>query len=543
METSNFTNGFEFTVPSTVQTVFYDSTTSAEVGQDFVLPDYQPEMRKLLRVTPSIQPPSRFLGVGEAEFAGNISFHVLYIGGDGGLYTADLAAPYTFRVPTEGDDRMSGDRPLCLGAEMAAESVIPRLIAPRKLQIKCRLSAHIVGLCDEETDVRGDRELIGERLEQTVLSSRAATAVGEALELTDEFPVPAGEGEPRLIGTEGTVQITEAIPAEGGVSCRGELHLKLLLTRDRALSVSAEEGAQMSELSPTVDRELLETVTRRIPFTQTIEMPISAEREGYEAIAYGCCTDISVRVEDDRLLCAATVVAEAQMQGNEKSTFVRDCYATTRPTACVMRPYTYRRALCCVNGNVTSGGPVPSAQAGIPQGITPIDLSGSAVLTGVSCERGHIVLTGDALYRLLYRTAEGEIGHTEFHLPLRYELPDSGTVCDEGLDADARAVMLSGRIRPEGEEGYTVDAEWAIAARIFAQQTAEAVDEVHPDGEATPPEGAYILCYPAPGESLWSVAKRYRTPLRALASLNDLPGAADPASPLSLDGVKYLMIG
>ena len=153
------------------------------------------------------------------------------------------------------------------------------------------------------------------------------------------------------------------------------------------------------------------------------------------------------------------------------------------------------------------------------------------------------MLTGDALYRLLYRTAEGEIGHTEFHLPLRYELPDSGTVCDEGLDANARAVMLSGRIRPEGEEGYTVDAEWAIAARIFAQQTAEAVDEVRPDGEATPPEGAYILCYPAPGESLWSVAKRYRTPLRALASLNDLPGAADPASPLSLDGVKYLMIG
>ena len=45
MEKSHFTNGFEFDVPLTVQTVYYDGVTSAEIGQDFVLPDYQPELR------------------------------------------------------------------------------------------------------------------------------------------------------------------------------------------------------------------------------------------------------------------------------------------------------------------------------------------------------------------------------------------------------------------------------------------------------------------------------------------------------------------
>ena len=48
MEKSHFTNGFEFDVPLTVQTVCYDGVTSAEIGQDFVLPDYQTEIMNLV---------------------------------------------------------------------------------------------------------------------------------------------------------------------------------------------------------------------------------------------------------------------------------------------------------------------------------------------------------------------------------------------------------------------------------------------------------------------------------------------------------------
>ena len=77
MEFNNIAEGFELTVPSTVQTAFCDRTENAEIGQDFTLPDYQPEMRKLLRVSSVIQPPSRFLGIGEAEFSGNVIFTVL----------------------------------------------------------------------------------------------------------------------------------------------------------------------------------------------------------------------------------------------------------------------------------------------------------------------------------------------------------------------------------------------------------------------------------------------------------------------------------
>lgn len=544
MDLNNYTNGFELTVPSTVQTAFCDRTMTAEISQDFVLPDYQPEMRKLLRVTPTIQPPSRFLGVGEAEFAGNVVFTLLYLGGDGAPYTAELTAPYTFRIPIEGDDRLAGDRPLGISAEMTADSVTPRLSAPRKLNIKCRLHAHITGLCDEETDIRREgAEGETEKLERTRLCARTVFAVGEVMELTDEFSAPVGEGELRLIGHSGTVQITEAIPTEGGIACRGELYLKLMMTRDRAVTPdTAGESPEIISIPSGEAKE--EILVRRLPFSQTVEMSLPAQN-GWEAMAYGCCTGITARVEEDRILCAATVALEAQAQGNEKVTFVCDCFSTEHRTLCEMRTYPYRRALACINGNVTEGGSVSAAELGIPQGSAPLDLAASAVLTGVTCERGHAILSGDCLYQMLYRTPEGELGNVEFRLPLRYEIPGESRYCEEEmLGADARMVMLSGRVRPEGDgSSYTVDAEWAIAARLFAKERIEAVDCARFEGEHPPRRGTYLLCYPASDDSLWGVAKRYHSPLRPLAALNDLPGAADPASPMSLEGVKFLMIG
>ena len=533
MDMSNFVGEFEMNVPTTVQTVCTDITANEEIGRDFVLPDYQPEIRKVLRLTPSVRPPSRFLGTDEAEFSGNVGFDLLYIGGDGGLYSASLSAPYSFRMPLAGSDRMSGDRPICADAEITALSSHCRLSAPRKLHIGCHLHARLVGLCDEQTDVRGLGGADTERLERTVTVGRCADVTGEAMELTDEIPV-SGEGELRLIGAEGAVHVSEAAVGEDGVACRGELYLKVMVTRD---------PMPQGEEPPSAGRGEVEVLTRRLPFSQTIGLDAPVGREECRAAVCGSCTDVHVRVEEDRLLCAVSVVLQARAQGNEKVTFIRDCYAVARPTVCEMRSYAPRRGICCVNGNVTSGGTVEGAQAGIPTGAEPLDVSGSATVTEISCERGHAVLTGEGTYRLLYRTAEGEIGHAEFPLPLRYELPDGGLDPSLRLGADARMTMISGRARVEGDGSYTVDAEWTVSARIYAQDRIEAVDEVRAEGDALPSSAACVICYPAAGETLWRVAKRYRTPLRTLAVMNDLPGSSDADSPQSLQGVHFLMIG
>ena len=64
--------------------------------------------------------------------------------------------------------------------------------------------------------------------------------------------------------------------------------------------------------------------------------------------------------------------------------------------------------------------------------------------------------------------------------------------------------MLGGRARPDGEGGWTVDAEWSIAGRIYSREQIEAVDEVRAaGGESVKADGTMVICYPSAEDTLW----------------------------------------
>ena len=60
-----------------------DKTLSSEESHDFTLPDYLPEIRKMLRVTVSIDEPESYASASDVEFSGGLTYHVLYTGADG----------------------------------------------------------------------------------------------------------------------------------------------------------------------------------------------------------------------------------------------------------------------------------------------------------------------------------------------------------------------------------------------------------------------------------------------------------------------------
>ena len=62
-----------------------EKTVLTEVSGDFSLPDYQPEIKRLLRIRPCVLPAAPYAGAGNAEFSGTLDYYVLYMGNDGGL--------------------------------------------------------------------------------------------------------------------------------------------------------------------------------------------------------------------------------------------------------------------------------------------------------------------------------------------------------------------------------------------------------------------------------------------------------------------------
>ena len=76
---------------------------TTELSNDYILPDYQPEIRKVLGITSEILPPAKYVGAANAEFNGTVDYQVTYVGADGELYSMPLSAEYSFSVPLRQD--------------------------------------------------------------------------------------------------------------------------------------------------------------------------------------------------------------------------------------------------------------------------------------------------------------------------------------------------------------------------------------------------------------------------------------------------------
>jgi hypothetical protein len=91
-------------------------------------------------------------------------------------------------------------------------------------------------------------------------------------------------------------------------------------------------------------------------------------------------------------------------------------------------------------------------------------------------------------------------------------------------------------------ERVGVDAELAVSLRTCRSAPFTALTEFTQGEEVTRRRGEYVICFPAPTDTVWSVAKRYHAPMAGLTAANNLPAGSRADSRESLEGVGYLIV-
>ena len=119
------------------ETVFCES-----VGE-YTLPDYLPEIRKLLRIETKLLPTGQFMGNGKAEFTGSTVHTLLYSDENGKLSSAVLNGDYRFAVPLTAESEMQ------ILAESRIDRVSHRLSGPRRIGIRTAIVSDVRFVVDE----------------------------------------------------------------------------------------------------------------------------------------------------------------------------------------------------------------------------------------------------------------------------------------------------------------------------------------------------------------------------------------------------------
>ena len=487
-----------------------------EISGDFTLPDYQPEIKRLLRVSASILPPSKYVGDSEAELAGGIDYYVLYTGSDNQVYCAPLSSEYKISVPMDKNElslvNMTAD------AEIIPESISGRVTSPRKLNIKCRLKCKARMYGDMPIDksyasLGGENQILLGRSDV----SRRIFAQSEMMRLGDEMILSGTDGELRVISADGRVLVNETAAANGAVNCKGELYLKMLMCKE-------PDGEPYTNI-------------RRLPFNQTVN--VEGADSNCELNAKGSVCEMNISVEDTRIGIDVGVILEMSVCKNENVTYVKDAYSTGRETECVYRAVPYLDGGRAFNSNFTQSDSQTLGEAGLSPEHKIVDVTGYAYPESATLEGDKWIFTGKTKFALLTEK-DGEYSNTEIEMPYRYSV-DSKHGEEDDAYANATAEIINARARLDGER-VGIDAEVMMRCIISSKKSAQMLDSVSFGEESERSRGEYVVCYPSPSDNLWSVAKRYGTTVATLIATNKLTPTATPDGKETLAGVHYLIV-
>lgn len=459
-----------------------ETTVTNEISCEYTLPDYLPEIRRLLYVTSTILPPAKYVGGSNAELDGTVDYQVLYVGSDGALYTVPISCEYNLNVPLEKVSEFDLNEGVTVFVTSNTENVSARASGPRRLSMRMRMRSRIraYGKMPYGERCVGDApEESVYKLKKTSKCTELVSALSDVLTVSEEISCMGDDV--RVIGAEGKVHVDETFICDNGVNAKGNVMLKLLCVNS--------DGR-------------VETVLRKLPFDTEIDAEIPVGEEQYCRV-YGTVSEISVNVGEGKIICDVKTLLDAQIGVNRPISYTADIYSTEKTSTCEYAEHAVPVMLRAMNGNFSQSERISLSEISIPEGANALDVCASVAFDNCEESNGRYVLTGQSRYVLVCEK-DGEYSACEVDIPIRFETEGAGKLNIADISAD----VISCRARVGGEN-LELDSEISIAASFLGTENITALKSVEFSETIQKESGELILCYPAPDDSAWTVAKRY----------------------------------
>ena len=458
---------------------------TTEISNDYTLPDYQPEVRRVLGVRENILPPAKYVSGDAVELNGAVDYTLLYVGADGEIYSAPLSAEYSANMPFANCRGLDRNEVMTVSASVETESVSARVTAPRKVTVRCRLNCHVRvwGKVFLEEEINGDvsAESI-QRLCKDAGFVQVWEGISDIIEVSDDYET---DGDIRVVSADADILIDDTSSNSDGVSVRGDIMLKL---------ICADEGGEYR------------TVMRKLPFSEIVETDRAGKSAETRQVR-GSIGNINVSIEEGKIATTVGFFLNASEESNMPFSYAADLYSTEKHCVCRYESVSVPVAKIAVDGNFSQSERIPVSDASIGEGAEVIDSCGAARVIGIEMTDGKCVLSGESRYDLICRK-DGEIFSSEVRVPFKYEIETAEVLACERENADIFCSVMNCRVRTDGDI-LALDSEVMLSGVVFCEQ--EIVRVVEADmGDPIEREGSdIIICYSSACDTLWSVAKRY----------------------------------
>ncbi len=479
-----------------------DKNMTAELNTELSMPDYQPEVRRLLRVCISLTPPEPYFDGSRVGMSGEAIYNILYAAEDGGLYSLEARENYELNEALRGYDSTQG---LNLVGDVIPESIVSRVTAPRKLSIRCRLRGRIRGFSGRELSESvtyiDDPSSI-RRLEGSAEYAQILPTVLLRTELTDNISLSGQSEDARIVWHNAAVEVEDVESRDGEALVKGAVRLTLLS------ALEDSDGAPVRS-------------EHRLPFAEIVE--VEGLTSDGKCTAWGCCSSALLEVEGDSIGCTLALCLRVDPWQTVNAVYTEDMYSTEVESETVMRWVEFPAMAKSFSGNLSVSAREALEELGIDGGAEIIDAVADASVKNIEYDRRKWATAGEVSLNLLCRQ-DGEYFTKDMKIPFRYEV--EGDEGDTAL-AFATATPLSVRVRGDGSR-VIADCELKVAGNVCLKGSAQMVEQCI-FGDPVEKDDAITVCFTSPDDDLWQVSKRYHASADGVLAKN-------PANAISVSG-------
>jgi len=485
----------------------YDGKLEQAVDGDITLPEYCPDIQRILKTTVEPSVHSAQAAGERVTVEGAARVHVLYAAEDGALQSFEQTFPFARTSDINGLGENAAVR-----ASVKTEFANARAVSPRRLDIHGMLS-----ISQQVRRRREDAVLTG-------VSGGGIQALGDTIRLSSlealhstAFPlnevIEVAPGQPpvdQILLRRAAVIPTEVKAIKNKLLVKGNLDSTVIYS-------------SRGEKDPV-------RVTHTMPISQIIEAPGVSEQTANTLRLRVNSLDVTPKPDSNgaaRLLeIAARVAADIKGYAPVELPVVKDAYSTQGGIALDTRRLEVRELLedfrepflAKDSFSFDSGG-IQSMQL----------LSGELMPPEISVKDDALRVSGNLKLHAVYMNEKGQIANAEKQLPYNFRraLKQGGTP-NGVLSTEVEIDLL--HLQESVSGGHMeVRAELAVSGEVYAAGSGNVVNAVNANEEEVLPSRSPLTIYFATeGEPVWEIAKRYRTTVESIQVENEL--TADTAA-------------
>lgn len=484
---------------------------SREVVSELSLPDYLPDVSRLLRTCASVGAENSYIDGGNIMYDGEIDLMIIYATSDGRIKSVPLLSEFDGAIEL-GD--IGGDIETELSVEI--ESVVCRLQNPRRLTVKTKIcvgadvyenicaTPRLSGKLSAEDETKIQRKYVNTATVSRIHVSDENVPISEDIEIDQSAPAID-----EIISVNLSPYIYEVRPKDGKISYRGDITAEIIYLA-RSEEGDAPRYVSFRKLIPIMGEVGAEGVTDMCQGVGFATVGAPEFRPQTNAFGENRTVEIDLSYTAHLFaLCNANVSAVLDMYSVD--------YQSQNDMAKVENMSLYRAS----SFNFTADG-VSSIDDKDFDSVVAQTANAAVEKTERNGTKMSFFGTVDVSV-ILSNGAGAYIGRS-FAFPFKAETECGKARGDIECTASASVIGVSafvsgGELHGEAEIGISF-----IACEKTEMDIVEKCTIIKDRPQKHAGASSMVICYPADGDDVWSISKRYSLSPDELRAANMITG-------------------